>query len=93
MKTLKVEEVYRAGYETFTDVAQRLPIFIEQIYNTRRLHSDRVRDRNGDMGLAGPRAANQHDIALLAEDRAMDSATCSRNHGEARWPVHAPGCR
>ena len=28
MKTLKVEEVYRAGYETFADVAVRLPIFI-----------------------------------------------------------------
>lgn len=39
MKTLKVEEVYRAGYETFADVAARLPIFIEQVYNTRRLHS------------------------------------------------------
>ncbi|MDQ1902026.1 MULTISPECIES: integrase core domain-containing protein [Paracoccus] len=39
MKTQKVEEVYRAGYETFADVAVRLPIFIEQIYNTRRLHS------------------------------------------------------
>lgn len=46
MKTLKVEEVYRAGYETFTDVAQRLPIFIEQIYNTRRLPSATVRQRN-----------------------------------------------
>lgn len=33
MKTLKVEEVYRAGYETFADVAARLPTFIEQIYN------------------------------------------------------------
>lgn len=39
MKPQKVEEVYRAGYETFADVAVRLPIFIEQIYNTRRLHS------------------------------------------------------
>ncbi len=39
MKTLKVEEVCIADYETFADVAQRLPIFIEQIYNTRRLHS------------------------------------------------------
>ncbi|MCO6364380.1 IS3 family transposase [Paracoccus sp. 08] len=39
IKTLKVEEVYRGGYETFADVAVRLPIFIEQIYNTRRLHS------------------------------------------------------
>ena len=39
MKTLKVEEVYIAGYESFADVAHRLPIFIEQVYNTRRLHS------------------------------------------------------
>ena len=39
MKTLKVEEVYIVGYETCADVAQRLPILIEQIYNTRRLHS------------------------------------------------------
>lgn len=39
MKTLKIEEVYIAGYETFADVARRLPNFIEQVYNTRRLHS------------------------------------------------------
>lgn len=39
MKTLKVEEVYRAGYETFADVAARLPLYIEQVYNSKRLHS------------------------------------------------------
>jgi putative transposase len=39
MEALKVEKVYIAGYETFADVVQRLPIFIEQVYNTRRLHS------------------------------------------------------
>ena len=39
MKTLKVEEAYQAEYETFADVAARLPIFIEQIYNSKRLHS------------------------------------------------------
>jgi len=33
MKTPKVAEVYRAGYETFADVAARLPMFIEQVYN------------------------------------------------------------
>lgn len=29
MKTLKVEHVYLAAYETFADIAQRFPIFIE----------------------------------------------------------------
>ncbi len=39
MKTLKVEDIYIAGYETFTNVAKRSPKFIEGIYNAERLHS------------------------------------------------------
>ena len=39
MKTLKVEEVYVAGYTTYADVAERLPRFIDDVYNHRRLHS------------------------------------------------------
>ena len=39
MKTLKHEEVHMSGYETFRDVAMRLPRFLEVVYNARRLHS------------------------------------------------------
>ena len=39
MKTLKHEEVYVHEYETLQDVIDRLPHFLEEVYNRKRLHS------------------------------------------------------
>jgi transposase InsO family protein len=39
MKTLKKEEVYLWEYESFIDVAECIPYFIEEVYNRKRVHS------------------------------------------------------
>jgi putative transposase len=38
-KTLKHDEIYLYEYKTMRDVSERLPHFLEQVYNRRRLHS------------------------------------------------------
>lgn len=38
-KTFKYEEVYLNEYHTVDDVIERVPYFIEQVYNAKRLHS------------------------------------------------------
>lgn len=39
MKTLKNEEVHLCEYESFTDVVEQIPRFIEAVYNQKRVHS------------------------------------------------------
>ncbi len=39
MKTIKCEEVYMWDYKTIDDVLKRIPFFIEEVYNQKRLHS------------------------------------------------------
>lgn len=38
-KTLKAEEVYLCEYETYNDVLESVPKFIEAVYNAKRMHS------------------------------------------------------
>jgi transposase InsO family protein len=39
IKTLKYEEVYLWNYQTLDDVVKRVPFFIQEVYNKKRLHS------------------------------------------------------
>ena len=61
MRILKYEEIYLSEYETYEDVVNRLPRFIEEIYNRKRIHSSigyltpeefewQIRKRNQETG-------------------------------------------
>ena len=39
MRTLKEEEVYLSEYETMSEARESIALFIEEVYNQKRLHS------------------------------------------------------
>ena len=55
-KTLKYEEVNLCEYESFRDVLIRLPHFIEEVYNQKRLHSS-----------LGYRPPNEYESLVLGQ--------------------------
>jgi len=56
-KTLKQEEVNLCQYETYQDVITRLPYFLEDVYNHKRLHS-----------ALGYRSPDEFEEELLSQD-------------------------
>ena len=63
-KTLKLEEAYLWEYENFSDVAERIPYFIEDVYNKKRLHSS-----------LGYRPPEEYE-RLLAKDSSLEYLVC-----------------
>ena len=58
MKTLKCEEVYLWDYHSLEDVKHRIPYFLQQVYNHKRLHSA--------LGYVTPEEFEQAEVASVA---------------------------
>ena len=58
MKTLKYEEVYLWDYQSLEDVKSRIPYFLQEVYNQKRLHSA--------LGYVTPQDFEQAELASVA---------------------------
>lgn len=58
MKTLKCEEVYLWDYQSVEDVKRRVPYFLQEVYNHKRLHSA--------LGYVTPQEFEQAELASVA---------------------------
>ena len=58
MKTLKYEEVYLWDYQSLEDVKSRVPYFLQEVYNQKRLHSA--------LGYVSPQDFEQAKLAAVA---------------------------
>jgi len=58
MKTLKYEEVYLWDYQSVEDVKHRIPYFLQEVYNQKRLHSA--------LGYVTPQEFEQAELASVA---------------------------
>ena len=69
-KTLKCEEVYLWEYRTPADVMERLPYFLEEVYNQKRLHSA--------LGYLSPNAFEELQARDLGESSPSSDEASSR---------------